>query len=461
MCRDQEPAIPRLPFKWYDLKDSLWFRPAIMTVLAVVLAIAMVQIDHAFLREKRIHTWWLFEGGAEGARGVLSAIAGTVMTIATTAFSITIVALQLASSQFSPLILRGFTGDRGNQLVLGAFIGTFVYSLLVLRAVRSETADNELFVPSASITLAILMALGCIASLIFFFHHATRTIQASVIIDRTANDTYRLIDAYREATSEDEAIAPAMTMLDRLPAVASVGAGHPGYVQGVDSERLVDLAREHDVLLQIHARIGDFLFTGSELATVRPYARADADGAGAERDPEDGPEALAEGVREAFSTGLERTLEQDVLLGFQQLADMGLKALSPGINDPTTATLVIDRLGEALLRVREVVARPVVRCDDEGTARVVFPRVAFGTFLQTAFLQMRHYGAGDPVVVLHLLRTLRVVGDGGQDEAREAVASEARTIVEAASDQALPADLERIRDAAAWAYAGETSRAGR
>lgn len=460
MCRDQESAILRMPFKWFDLKDSLWFRPAIMTVLAVVLAIAMVQVDQVFLREKRIHTWWLFEGGAEGARGVLSAIAGTMMTIATTAFSITIVALQLASSQFSPRILRGFTGDRGNQLVLGAFIGTFVYSLLVLRAVRSETADNELFVPSASITLAILMALGCIASLIFFFHHATRTIQASVIIDRTASDTYHLVDDYREATSEDDAIVPAMTMLDRLPAVTVVRAGHSGYIQGVDGERLVDLAREHDVLLQLHARIGDFLFTGSELATVRPYARADAAGAGAKRDPEDGLEALAEGVREVFSTGLERTLKQDVLLGFQQLADMGLKALSPGINDPTTATLVIDRLGEALARVREVDSRPAVRCDDEGTPRVVCPRLAFATFLQTAFLQIRHYGAGDPVIVLHLLRTLRVVGAGGPDEVREAVAAEARTIVEAAAGQALPVDLERIRAAATWAYAEGMRPAG-
>ena len=444
-----------MPLRWYDLKDSLWFRPAILTAIAVLLAFAMVQLDHAVLRDKRLHTWWLFEGGAEGARGVLTAIAATVMTSATTAFSITIVALQLASSQFSPRILRGFTGDPGNQLVLGVFIGTFVYSLLVLRAVRSETADNELFVPSASITLAILMALGCIASLIYFFHHATRTIQASVIIDRTANDTYRLIRAYREAAGDEAEAASALTMLDRLPAARAVCCEEPGYVQGVDSDRLLEVAREHDVLLAIRPRAGEFLQTGSELATVHPYARAEVADAGEERAPGEALEELDDGIRRSFTLGLERTLEQDALLGVQQLSDIALKALSPGINDPTTATLCIDHLGETLIRVVDLVDRPTAHLDDKGTPRVVFPRAGFDMFLQTAFWQIRHYGAGDPVVVLHLLQTLRSVGARTTGQAREAVAAEARAIVDAAAREALPADLAQIRAAAAWALDDE------
>ncbi len=145
--------MQRLSSWWFSLQDTLWFIPAIMTTGAVILAIGAVQFDQHEVLGRHVRTWWLFGGGAEGARGVLSTIAGTMMTVATTAFSITIVALQLGSSQFSPRILRGFTGDRGNQLVLGAFIATFVYSLLVLRSVRSETADRTyLFrrLPSAS-----------------------------------------------------------------------------------------------------------------------------------------------------------------------------------------------------------------------------------------------------------------------------------------------------------------------
>ncbi|MBA2468951.1 MAG: DUF2254 domain-containing protein, partial [Chloroflexia bacterium] len=166
---------------WFDLQYTLWFVPSLMTLTAVVLAFVMLRLDREALAEEEIHRWWFFEAGAEGARGVLSTIAGTMITVATTAFSITIVALQLGSSQFSPRILRGFTRDRGNQLVLGIFIATFAYTVLVLRSIRSESADFEVFVPSASVSLAILLAFAAIGSLIYFFHHAARAIQASVV----------------------------------------------------------------------------------------------------------------------------------------------------------------------------------------------------------------------------------------------------------------------------------------
>ena len=172
--------LPRLPISFYDLKDSLWYRPALMTIAALILSFLTVQLDIYLFRDRKIELPWLFQGGAEGARGVLTAISGTMMTVATTAFSVTLVALQLGSSQFSPRILRSFTGDRGNQLVLGIFIATFAYSLSVLRTVRSETDDFTGFVPTVSVTVALLLAFTAIGTLIFFFHHATRTIQASV-----------------------------------------------------------------------------------------------------------------------------------------------------------------------------------------------------------------------------------------------------------------------------------------
>lgn len=471
----------RLSFSFYDLRDSLWYRPAIMTLGAVLLALIMLRIDEHILAEADIRTWWIFGGGAEGARGVLSAIAGTMMTVVTTAFSITMVTLQLGSSQYSPRILRNFTGDRGNQLVLGVFIATFVYCLLVLRAVRSGLEDRETFVPGLSITVAMLLALLCIGSLIYFFHHASRTIQASVILDSTAHDTFALIERHLDTGNSEPMSARADALRKRLPTVLEVHAEQPGYLRGVDDSRLIELAQQQDLLLTMHPRIGDHLFTGSPLLTVQRFTipgqevsededddslleqgrgtlfdlatrvSDDDEDAGEERTH---LEHLDDALRRPFTVGLERTLNEDVLFGFQQLADIGLRALSPGVNDPTTAMFAIDQLGEGLVRVQETTERDRVAVDDEGTPRVIYPEFPFDVFLTISFKHLRVYGASDPFVCAHLATVLGTVHRlGKSDRARRAIAAEARAIVDAfAANEPLPTDMHHVREAASWAF---------
>lgn len=430
---------------WYALQDTLWFIPAVMTSVAVALAIAAVQLDQQVLTDHRLHSWWIFEGGAEGARGVLSAIAGTTMTVATTAFSITIVALQLGSSQFSPRVLRGFTGDRGNQVVLGAFISTFAYSLLVLRAVRSQSADAAVFVPSIAVSIAITMALLSIASLIYFFHHATRTIQASVVIDRAAQDTFRLVEQELGIAAERSNYAG--LTLDSNPDV-EVSSETSGYVTGLDEHALCRLAERHDGTVFVHINTGDFLFTGTKIASMT-VARDEG------TDPLhviDDVDAVIREVRRALTIDMERTLEQDVRLGFRQLADIAVKALSPGINDPTTATMCIDRLGEALLHARELPGGMRTRTDDSGHPRLVQKRPGFESLLHIAVQQIRHFGAGDATVIAHLLRTLNAIVEDATLEARSIVTVEAKVVLDAALlTTDLPADRMRLQDAGAWA----------
>jgi len=260
----------RLSFSISDIKDSLWFRPALLTIGAIVLAFAMLWIDHTALNGENIHRVWLFEGSATGARGVLSAIAGTMMTVVTMAFSITMVALQLGSSQYSPRILRNFTGDRGNQMVLGVFIATFVYCLLVLRAVRSKEENLSGFVPSLSITVAIVLALICIGSLIYFFHHASRTIQVTVILNNVASDVFDLIE--RESDVDHAHVNERTASLqEELPVVATVLATGPGYVRGIQSGKLESLATGNDLLLTVLPQVGDFIFTGTRLVTIQRF----------------------------------------------------------------------------------------------------------------------------------------------------------------------------------------------
>jgi uncharacterized membrane protein len=307
-----------------------------------------------------------------------------------------------------------------------------------------------------------------------------------VILNNTAGDTYGLIDRYLDTQGHEEVTDRTQSLLDRLPIVAEVTAERPGYLRGVDDSRLIELAREHDLLLTMHPRIGDHLFTGSPMLTVRqrttPRPAEDHDEESGEEgisgrlqvalervtapdidnenaqaaDDADPHAALANALRATFTVGIERTLNEDVLFGFQQLADIGLRALSPGVNDPTTAMLSIDQLGEGLIRLQDADDRPTVALDAAGTPRVVYPKIPFEMFLTISFRHIRHYGAGDPFVARHLIEVLEAVhGHATNAQARAAIAEEARTTVDATvPSDPLPADLLRVRAAAAWAYAG-------
>ncbi len=440
---------PGLPISLYDLKDSLWYRPALMTIAALILSLLTVQLDIYLFQHQEIELPWLFQGGAEGARGVLSAIAGTMMTVATTAFSVTLVALQLGSSQFSPRILRSFTGDTGNQLVLGIFIATFAYSLSVLRTVRSETNDFTGFVPTISVTVALLLAFAAIGSLIFFFHHATRTIQASVVIDRTFNDSHKLVERTqkRHGAANRRVLPEVMTLpeqYDRLVMVKSTGAG---YLRDPNIDEAISIATANTLLLEFHVGVGDYLNPGVPLATIWSNTAEN------QSDRDDLVE-IASRVRSCFEFGMERTLEFDSLFGLQQLTDISLLALSPGTNDPTTAHSVIDRVGTTLIELEDVSGRQVACVDDDGEIRLLYPIPSYEEFARLPFDQLRHYGAADPLIVIHALQTLNQVA-GQVAPANAGILKQLAMEFYDGADRStwVPADTQRVSAAAAWALA--------
>lgn len=438
----------RFPFSWFDLRDSLWYRPAVMTVVAILLSFFTIWLDHVLFRERRVEVWWLFEGGSEGARGVLTAIASTTITVATTAFSFTLVALQLSSSQYSPRIVRNFTGDRTNQLVIGVFVATFVYSLLVLRVVRSEFGDRERFVPAISVTVALLLAIICIGSLIYFFHHATRTIQASVIIARATEQTKDSFDRLRERL-EGEAWRLSASPLSPPPAdltpVDIVRSSRSGYVDLIAHHELLNVAVAHDALIQVQVRPGDFVLPEDPLLVVWGYP----DGAGRNRvgkNEDNGP--TLDDLRDALNMGLERTLEADVLYGLQQVSDIALRALSPGINDPNTAVICVDHLAELLVALYPVSGRAAALLDDDGVVRVTGPEVTWEEMVRVGFLQLRHYAMNDIGASLAVIRGMDRVMAHVPPEAHRPLLESARDMAEAALDQhAIESDRRLIRDA--------------
>ena len=423
----------KVPFSFFDIRSSLWYRPAIMTVIAILMSFLTIWLDHTLFREERIQAWWLFEGGAEGARGVLSAIASTTMTVATTAFSFTLVALQLSSSQYSPRIVRNFTGDRSNQLVIGIFVSTFVYSLLVLRVVRSEYGDRDRFVPAISVTVALLLAMVCIAALIYFFHHATRTIQASVIITRTTEQASTVIGGARERLVDDGSCRLSATPFPRPPGLRPVGivrGPNSGYVQKIIHDRLVSLATEHNLLVEVNARPGSFLLPDDPRLTIWAYPEPSAVDRRDDEEEENG--TLVDAFDQLVEIGLERTLEADIIFGLQQVADIALRALSPGVNDPNTAIDSLDRIGELLVRMEPTNGAESARLDDAGVMRVLHPEVTWDEMVNAAFMQLRHYSAGDMGAAVAVIRMAGRLRAHVRPASRPALETVARDMAQAA-----------------------------
>jgi uncharacterized membrane protein len=411
--------MTRLRASWEYLRGTYWAVPSALAVAAVGLSVAMIQLDEAATASLLDRLSWVYTGGPEGARAVLSTIAASMITVAGVTFSITIVALTLASQQFGPRLLRNFLRDLGNQVVLGTFVSTFIYCLLVLRTVRGS--DDEEFVPHLAVTVGVVLAMLSLGVLIFFIHHVATSIQASRIIANVADDLEGAINRlFPETIGEDAATAdPGGTPPDESSAVEEgsreVRATTTGYVQAIDAQGLMDLARERNVVLRVRSRPGAFVREGQALLTVGP--------APPHGDRDDRP------FLKLFIIGSDRTGTQDVTFFMDQLVELAVRALSPGINDPGTARLCIDRLEQALCHLGGRRIPSPARLDDDGRVRVFACPLTFAGIVESAFDEIARYGRSSVSVTCRLLEALRGVGSCVQREAdRQALLRQAAAI---------------------------------
>jgi uncharacterized membrane protein len=375
------------------LRQSLWFIPALGLLLAAITASAMLLLSQ-WIASSNGHPPIIFGGGPEGARGILQAIAGSVVTVAGVVFSITVVALQLTSTQYSPRVLRNFMRDRPTQLTLAVFMATIFYALLVLRTIRSPSADGrEPFVPGLAVTGAVLLVFVSLLMLVYFIHHIGTRIQVSSIIETVTEETIgtvgsieRLFEPMRGQDIGDELATDG---------ARAVRARRSGYLQYLDVGGLLRVAAEHDLRVAVLVPPGGWVQAGAPLFEV---SAGDAS-----------EEELQDWLVGKAGLGSQRSMQQDVGFGVQQLVDIAVRALSPGINDPTTATQCIDRLTQVLVAVGGREPPPSVLADDAGVARLRLAFPGFADLLQQAVEQVRHYGAGAPVVVRHLALALRMI----------------------------------------------------
>ncbi len=424
--------MPKLSVLWDDLRSSMWLLPTLLVVAAVAMAVGLVEAESLVGREALTRRWpRLFGAGAEGSRGLLAAIAGSMITVAGVTFSITVVALTLASSQYTSRILRNFMRDRANQAVLGVFVGVFAYALVVLRTIRG--GDEGLFVPALAVLVALLLAFAAIGCLIFFIHHITTSIQATSIIEAVADETLAAIERLFPAAAHDRGMADDAGHDIAGLAWAPVAAPKSGYLQGVDSDALLAFAREHDAVVRMDRAVGEFVIEGSPLVSV----------AGAAND------AWARRLDAACAVGRNRTVQQDVGYGIRQIVDVALKALSPGINDTTTAINCVDFLGAILARLATRRIEMPWRYDGE-RLRVVPRGPTFAGLLAEAFDQIRQNAGGNVAVLARLHEVLRLVAQRTTDAQRHrALRAHAELICETAERSVpLAQDRATVRAAA-------------
>jgi uncharacterized membrane protein len=356
-----------------SLRSNLWFVPTVGVVVAIVLAIGLVALDR-WLVSTDGKALFGFTGSAEASRNILSVIASSMLTLTALVFTILIVVLQLTSTQFSPRVLRTFVRDRASQYTLATFVGTFTYTMLVLRSIRAPLDEPE-FVPALAVTGAFGLVLLSLGTFVAYINHIAQSIRVINIITSVGNETRRVMDHLYPASNDEPPAEEPVSLPQGRPTCVVPSSGS-GVVVTYDAERLVEAARHADCLLVLVPAVGDFVPGGAPL--LHAYG---------------GGQDLGD-LWHFVDLARERTMSQDVAFGFRQLVDIAERALSPSINDPTTAVQVLDQLHDFL---RRLATRPFpsgAHQDEEGKTRLVVPSMSWEGYLSLACDEIRHYGEG-------------------------------------------------------------------
>jgi uncharacterized membrane protein len=390
------------------IRSSLWFVPSIMVVASIGLALALVEVDQRYRFDLPDTLPLLFGAGAEGSRGMLSTIAGSMITIAGLTFSLTIAALATASTQYTSRVLRNFMRDRHNQLVLGCFVGIFTYCLVVLRTVRGEA--EGLFVPSLAVFAALLLALLGIGVLVFFIHHIASSIQASTVIGAITDESLAVIERVFpseggvDPASEDSLEAPCEFPCTH--AWQTVLSQARGYVQNIDTGQLLRIAEEWDAVVRLDVEPGAFAAVDSPLLSIANARLLD-----------DGMRAK---LCACVSVERFRTVDQELGFGIRQLVDISLKALSPGVNDTTTAAMCVEHLGAVLAQLAPRVIPTSHRARD-GRVRVITRGPSFAKLTNTAFDEIRRNAARNATIIERMMQAIGFIASRTERRERHLV----------------------------------------
>lgn len=402
-----------------QLRQSFWVFPALCVLAAVAAAVALPSLDHTItLPDALVST-----SDADTARSTLQLIATVAVSVAGVSFSVMVVALVLASQQLSPRVLRNFQRHPLNQAVLGVFLATAAFSLYVLAAVGD---DQEKPIPELSIAMAMVLAATSLVLFVVFLHHAVRSLNASAVIRRIAQDGHQAVEGpypagAGEAPEDEDAANTRFRERTSILKRVDVRAPRAGYLTSVEARDIVNAATESDGQVEQHVVVGRFAVTGKLLATV--WA------------PDEQAASLGRKVCDSFILDEERMVDDDLAFPLRQLTDVALKGLSPGINDPTTAENAMDSVADTLVRVGLEPPICQLRVDQSGTPRLLAANLSFDELVQLGFEQVRRDGVNRPSFAVRLLELLADLREnGGEVAARSSgISRQAKLIRDAAS----------------------------
>ena len=423
----------RLPLRLrsvaYALRGGFLVRPLMIAIVLGLCGAVLSSVEEStpLLVDWVPSTLFPSRQDPQVAQAILSVIATSIMTVVSIVFAILLMTLTLASMQFSPRILISFVRDRGTQWTLGIFLGTFSYCVAALPAARSLPQP---FAPVATVAGAMLLALLCVGWLLFFIHHISQSISVNHIVDRIARETEQVIDAlmphpavphYRPAPTAFVSEEPEFPILNEVS----------GYIRFIDTARLMHFARMHHLRVRVTRSVGHFVPAGVPLLMISRRSRLDRD--------------RAVELTGAFNIGPMRTLQQDVEFGVIQIADIALRAISPAVNDPSTAISCIDQLTRILISWVSRFPPETLMYNPPHVLRVVLPWIDLDGLLNTAIEQIRAYATTDAAVSLRLLRLLHDVAVTSENDwLRDIMVERGRRIVEGCRGRLPADDLTRL-----------------
>ena len=429
----------RLPsWRREALRTTFWVVPTLLIVAAGILFAITYEIDLASYHRHLGLPWWVRTGSADAGRQVLTAIAAAIITTVGVVFSITILALTLASQQFGPRMMRNFIRDLGNQMTLGVFVATFVYSVLALGSITSLPSGD--FVPHLSITVAEAFLLVDLAVLIYFIHHIAKSIQLPEVIAAIARDLNRAIGAeypvqFNALDGDDYGSSGSLTELAEVLGKpgAEVTAKHSGYLQFVGYGQLIEIAEASDAVIRLAHRPGHFVVAHRPLATVWP--------AGAAR-------RVAAALDKAHVTGPHRTLTQDPVFAIDQLVEIAIRALSPAVNDPFTAMTCIDWLSAGLSEVSGRVLVEGVYRDRAGHVRLIEFDPSYSRMVNRAFDKVRQAARAMPAVIIRMIDALAHIAESTTNSQQRSVLLRQAEMILRGAEEEVPEELDLavIRD---------------
>lgn len=398
-------------FFWNELKSTFWFIPILIIIISVFAAIGLLTLDAQVNYKPQGILSNIFTGSSESARTILSTIASAMIGVAGTVFSITLVALTLASSQFGSRLLRNFMLERVNQVVLGTYISTYVYCLIVLNTVK----DTEIlsFIPTISVFAAIVVAVANIILLIIFIHHIAISIQADKVISDISESLSKNIKRLYPNDVESDDLPAKEPDIDFIKssykAAYKIKSPNSGYAQYVDYSAIFSKAEQNNYLIDLFFRPGDYLVDNQVVGILYINNLEDEEG-----------KDIADNILNPFIIiGNVRIPQQDIEFSIHQMVEVADRALSPGVNDPYTAIACIDNLTSTICQLSLVKFPSKFRFDKDGVLRVLSVRLTFNGVLNTAFRHIRQYSSNNPPVAIRLMESLQTIYNFTNNEAHK------------------------------------------